>query len=279
MAETEASRTETDRATGGGAATEAGMFRTRPGGVRGPRRTRPEGSGDAGRRSTGRPNRWKVAFVTVLVLSVLSTATWVLLGSRLLVVRHVEVSGNRMVPRDRLVDVARIRLGLPMARLDTDAVRGRVRAVQEVESASVQRRWPATVRIVVRERVPIAVVERGGRFYQLDWQGVTVLSTPARPRGLPALSVTAPGPADPATIAALRVVHGLPAWLGRRLMAAEAPSPEAVTLRFDRALTVVWGPAERADEKIRLIQALRSTPTGRSARSIDVSSPEVVTTQ
>src|SRR5437868_8162803 len=103
-----------------------------------------------------RPSRWKAAFVALLVLGVLGAVTWVLLGSRLLVVRHVEVAGTGLAPSDRVVAAAGVRLGVPMVRLDTGEVRVRVEELREVESAKVERHWPATVRITVRERVPVA---------------------------------------------------------------------------------------------------------------------------
>lgn len=222
--------------------------------------------------------------MTLLVLTVLAVAAWVLLGSQLLVVRQVEVAGAKLVHRDRLVAAAGIRLGLPLARLDTDEVRARVQRVREVESATVRRVWPGTVRIEVRERVPLVVVERAGRFWQIDRFGVTVTESAQRPAALPVLNVAAPRPGDPATDAALRVVQELPERLARRLTAVDAPSPESVTLRFSAVgdtgpLTVVWGPPGRAEQKTRLVEALRRTPAGRSAHTIDVSSPEVVTTR
>ncbi|WP_433325004.1 cell division protein FtsQ/DivIB [Spirillospora sp. CA-294931] len=229
---------------------------------------------------TGRgANRWKVAFVTLLVVGVLGATTWVLLGSRLLVVRQVEVTGTQLAPRDRIVAAAGIRLGLPMVRLGTGSVRDRVEKLREVESAKVERRWPATVRIVVRERVPLVAVERAGRFYQLDRFGVAATDTPARPPRLPVLTAAAPGPSDPATLAALKVVGALPDRLGRRVTGVEAAGPEAVTLRLSGELTVVWGAPERADEKIRLVDALRKSAAGRAVRTIDVSSPDVAMTQ
>jgi cell division protein FtsQ len=224
-------------------------------------------------------SRWKAVFVTLLVVGVLGTAAWVLLGSRLLVVRHVEVIGTKIVPRGRVMAVAQVPLGAPMVRLRSDAVRDRVAGIQEVESVRVERRWPTTVRIVVRERVPVVVVERDQRFYQVDRFGVTVLTTRVRPRGLPALLVANPGPADAPTRAALKVWASLPSRIATRLTAIEAPSPESVTLRLTAGMTIVWGAPERAADKVRLIDALNRTSAGRAAHTIDVSSPEVVTTR
>ncbi|XVQ13818.1 cell division protein FtsQ/DivIB [Spirillospora sp. CA-255316] len=243
-------------------------------------------AGTRQRRSTPEPaardrrsSRWKAACVTLLVLGVLGTVAWVLLGSRLLVVRNVEVTGTALAPRDRIVATAGIRLGLPMARLGTGGVKARLERLREVESATVERHWPATVRIVVRERVPVAAVERAGRYYQLDRHGVAVADGPSRPPGMPALSSASPGPTDAATLAALRVLDDLPERLSARVSAVEAPSPESVTLRMAGGRTVVWGPAERSAEKVRLVEALQKSAAGRYARTIDVSSPEVVTTR
>lgn len=218
-------------------------------------------------------------FVILLVAGLAGLVAWLLLGSRLLVVRHVEVEGTRMVPRDRVLSAAGIRVGGPMVRLDVDTVDRQVEAARGVESATITRRWPGTVRIAIRERVPVVTVERGGRFHQLDRYGVLVLEGSVRPPGLPSLLVAAPGPADPATRAALDVRQGLPERYTSRLVTIEAPTAESVTLRLSTGKTVVWGSAERAEEKLRLLDALLGTAAGRAARSIDVSAPEVVTTE
>ncbi|MFC9974021.1 cell division protein FtsQ/DivIB [Spirillospora sp. NPDC127200] len=236
------------------------------------------GPPDAPRARRGR-GRWKVAFVTLLVAVLVAAVGWVLLGSRLLVVRNVEVIGTSLAPRDRVVAAADVRMGLPMVRLGTGDMRDRVERLREVRSAKVERHWPATVRITVRERVPVAVVERAGRFYQLDRDGVTVADSAARPPRLPALVAAAPGPADPAALAGLRVAAELPGALKQRLVEVSAPGPETVSLRLTGGLTVVWGAQGRTGEKARLLEALRKTAGGRAARTIDVSSPEVVTTR
>ncbi|MFD0905519.1 cell division protein FtsQ/DivIB [Actinomadura sediminis] len=222
--------------------------------------------------------RWKAVFVALLVVGVLGAVTWVLLGSRLLVVRQVEVGGTDLAPRDRITAAAGIDLGVPMARLDTGEIAARVERLREVESAEVERHWPGTVRIVVDERVPVAVFERGGRYHRIDGDGVVVADGTARPSGLPTLSVGAPGPSDAATLAALRVLTVLPDSLRGLVAEVEATAPEAVTLFLNDGRTVVWGEAGRADEKIRLLEALQRTEAGRAVRRVDVSSPDVLMT-
>ncbi|NDU73446.1 FtsQ-type POTRA domain-containing protein [Actinomadura sp. DSM 109109] len=218
-------------------------------------------------------------FVTLLVVGALGAVSWVLLGSRLLVVRHVEVTGTRLASADQVVAAAGIDLGTPMVRLRTGAVRDRVQRLREVESAEIERRWPGTVRVVVREREPVAVFRGGGRYHLLDRHGVTVADEDSRPEGLPTLTVASPGPSDRATLAALTVLTALPERLSGKLTEVEASGPEAVTLYMAGGQMVVWGGAERASEKIRLLDAVRRTAAGRAVRTVDVSSPEVLRTK
>jgi cell division protein FtsQ len=233
------------------------------------------------RRSAGaRPSsRWKVVFVGLLVAGVLGTAAWILLGSRLLVARKIEVTGEHLVTRDRVLAAARVRIGEPLARLNTGAVRDRVEGIQEVETASVERRWPATVRIVVRERSPVVVVQHDNRFLQIDRYGVTVITSAARPHGLPVLAVSSPTQTDPAMRAGLAVIGELPPWLSHRVVALAARSAEDVTVQLTGGVSVVWGAPERAPEKLRLLHGLLVQSPRRDVATIDVSSPEVVTTR
>jgi cell division protein FtsQ len=230
-----------------------------------------------------RARAWKAIFVAALVLGVFGTSAWVVFGSRVLVVRHVEVTGTHLVPKSQVIAAAGVRVGGSMINLDTGTVADKVAGIQQVESVRVERHWPTTLRIEVRERVPAVVAVRGGRYYQIDRFGVTVLATAARPRGLPELTVGAPNPSDPATAAALAVWRGLPDGFRRRVSAIGATDPEEVTLRLKSGVSVIWGAPERAAEKLRLVEALAGASglrtAGRSAHTIDVSSPEVVTTR
>jgi cell division protein FtsQ len=224
-------------------------------------------------------SRWKLLFVGLLVAGVLGTAAWILLGSRLLVARTIDVTGEHLVARDRVLAAARVRIGEPLARLNTGAVRDRIEAIQEVETARVERRWPATVRIVVRERRPVVVVQHDNRFLQIDRYGVTVITSAARPHGLPVLEVGNPTQTDPGMRAGLAVVGGLPPWLSHRVVGVAVRSAEDVTVRLTGGVSVVWGAPERAAEKLRLLHGLLVQTPSRGVTTIDVSSPEVVTTR
>ncbi|WP_460364718.1 cell division protein FtsQ/DivIB, partial [Actinocorallia lasiicapitis] len=179
----------------------------------------------------------------------------------------------------QVADAAQVRIGAPLARVDTGAVARRIAALREVEGVTVDRGWPTTLVITVRERRPVAVFPSAQGFAQVDAFGVTVITSRDRRGNLPVLAVAQPGPGDPATKAALGVLTALPTRLSSRLVTIEALSPQNVVLRLGGGITVVWGSAERPKEKVKLLDALLRTRAGRLAHTIDVSAPGVVTTR
>ncbi len=72
-------------------------------------------------------------------------------------------------------------MGTPLARLDTDEVADRVRALPSVASVDVRRSWPHTLVIEVTERTPVAVVAATDGFVVLDASGVVFNQVTARP--------------------------------------------------------------------------------------------------
>ncbi len=233
-------------------------------------------SATSGQRFTRRTlaRRWsrlRVLVVVGLVLVLAGVAGWVVLESTLLSVRTVEVTGTSRVTPAQVLAAADVPPATPLARVDTDAVARRVRALVAVRTVSVSRQWPRSVLIVVQERVPAAVQRRGSSYLLVDPSGVAFDTVRKRPKGLPL--VTAPG--EPAFRAALTVLTSVPAPVRRQLLEVRAASPEQVTLRLTRDRTVVWGSPERGDRKAAVLTALMS----RKARVYDVSAPDAPTTR
>ena len=210
----------------------------------------------------------------LLVLLLLAGSGYLALGTSVLAVRTVEVTGSREVPKAAVVAAADVPVGTPLARLDRSAIRARVvAALPAVATVSVERAWPSTMRLVVVERVPAAAVPYAGRHVLVDRTGVAYRTVGTVPAGLPILQVRRPGPADPATRAALTVLTGLPPDLRRRLQRIEAPTAEQVALLLRDGRRVVWGDASDPATKAAVVRVL----LGRPGRVIDVSSPGLAT--
>jgi cell division protein FtsQ len=219
----------------------------------------------------------RTVLLGVLALAVLGGACWALLGSSLLVVRHVEVVGDRLVTAGQVREAAKIKPGTPLVSVNTEAAAARVEQLPPVLSAAVSRSWPDTIVITVRERTPVLAVAAAGGGYQLvDRHGVVVRSAAHKPAGMPLLS---PAPAvlrgSPAVGAVATVVHQLPPAVRARLKWVSAASANAVTLHLAGRVTVLWGSAGRGAQKSAELTLLLRT----HARYYDISDPDTAVTR
>lgn len=229
---------------------------------------------DAG-PATRRRSRGRRAFAVALALTILAVAAWALLGSSVLVVRHVRVTGaGALVSADAVRSAARIPSGIPLVRVDGAAAARRVERLAPVLSARVSRSFPDTVVISVRQRTPALAVAVASGYALIDPAGVTVTVTGSAPGGLPLL--TTPPPVlrgSPAVRAAAEVVQGLPAPLRERVRSVSA-SASSVTLLLYGGLTVRWGGPAQGEQKAAELELLLHT----GARYVDVSDPATAVT-
>jgi cell division protein FtsQ len=230
------------------------------------------------RRSKGPRRRWHVVVAVLAVVGLIGGAAWAVLGSRLLAVRSVMVTGTHLVSEAEVLKVAGIRLGTPLIRVNTSQIAGRVVTIRQVQSVQVTRSWPDRVLIAIRERTPaLAVSAPGGGFDLVDPDGVTVLWAARRPARLPLYVTTeAVGSllGDPDVAAAAAVAAELPAQLRHSLASITAPNPDQVTLNLSNGITILWGSASDASAKAKELDLLMRT----HARYYDVSAPGTVMT-
>jgi len=243
-------------------------------------RTPPAGSAPRNKaRSRGRSRRrWRVALVALALAAIVGGAAWALLGSRLLAVRSVVVTGTRLVPQSEVLAVAGIVPGTPLIRVNTAQVAARVETIRLVQSARVTRSWPDRVVIAVRERTPaLALPAPGGGFDLVDPDGVIVQWAARQPHGLPVYLTTAVISSlrgDPDVGAAAAVLGELTARLRASVISVTAPSPDQVTLRLTHGVTVLWGGTDDAQQKAEALGVLMRT----HASYYDVSAPGTAVT-
>lgn len=216
---------------------------------------------------------WRSAFLALLTVGVVGIAAWLVFFSPVLGVRQIQVVGNAGLSAEQIRRAAQVADGRPLATVDVAEVEGRIGEIAQVESVTVSRGWPGTLRVEVVEREPVAVVPVGGRSALMDRHGVVTEVRDIAPPALPVLRVARPGPEDPATSAALAVVAALPENLARRVAEVLAPSAETVSLRLKDGRAIVWGGGDRPADKARILVTLLRRP----ADTYDVSSPDVVT--
>ncbi|MEV0228943.1 FtsQ-type POTRA domain-containing protein [Nonomuraea sp. NPDC050786] len=216
----------------------------------------------------------RTAFLVLLTAGVVGSAAWLVFFSPVLGVRSIEIVGNLTVPSERIKQQAGVADLHPLATVDLADVQNRVLGIRQLAGAKVDRIWPGTLKIEVVEREPVAAIPAGGRFAVVDKQGVVIEVKSAAPFMLPVLKVDTPATGDPATMAALQVIQAVPGEVAPKLREVRAGTAEGVTLKLSDGRTVIWGGADRSQEKGRILTSLLKR---EKATVYDVSSPDVVT--
>lgn len=186
--------------------------------------------------------------------------------------RSIEITGIAAVTAPEVLDAANVQPGTPLLQINTDQVADRVANIRRVASVRVQRQYPSTLRITIAERVPVAVKDFPDGPHLYDRDGVDFATGPPPP-SLPHLDVAAPGPTDSATTAALDVLTALRPEVVALVGQIAAPSVASITLTLVDGRVVVWGTADRTQEKADTLAALLTQP----GQVYDVSSPDLST--
>jgi cell division protein FtsQ len=227
----------------------------------------------AAERSARRRRLGRRAALVAAALLPLALLGWLLLSSPLLAVRTVAVSGTRRLTPAQVRAAADVVRGTPLARVDAAAVVRRVESLRAVAEVHVSRGWPSTLRVRVVERVPVAGVVTASGVQLVDASGLPFAAAPALPAGLVRLQVAKPGPADPATKAALAVLADLSPPMRGRVRIVRAASSSSVTLLLRDGRRVLWGGVGDTTLKLQATEALLRMP----GVFYDVSRPGVVT--
>ena len=210
--------------------------------------------------------RRSIAVITVLIGIFL---VWLVWFSPVLSVQRVEVAGVEGAAALEVLELADIPLGVPIARLDTNAPLQRVLTLQWLAAAEVRRGWPSQVVIAVQPRTAVARTKADGQWLGVDAQGVAFV--PPMPLGKGLIEVSGIGVA---LRAGVEVLGSLPADLLARVSSVSATTRDDVELTLNSGALVRWGSADEADFKSQVLTALLA----RRAQVYDVSAPELPTT-
>ena len=217
---------------------------------------------------------WRPVVASVLALLLTGGVVWLLFFSTVLAVAGVEVEGTSYLRSPQVVRVAGVPTGAPLARVDLDAIARRVSTLPAVRDVEVTRQWPDRVQIEVTERVPVAVVERGETYRGLDADGVVFRDFDQRPGSLPLITV-GDGVEQEALREAAGVVTVLRADIARLVDHVEVETVDRIMLVLRDRRRVLWGNAEQAADKARVLEVLLD----QKAQWYDVSVPGQPTTR
>lgn len=207
-------------------------------------------------------------------------AVWLVWFSTVLVVTDVEVEGMTTLRADTIRAQADVPLGVQLARLDTVSIETRVARMERIDKVDVRRRWPNTVLVSVKERVPVGWVVSDGKIRYVDRNGIDFRTVSREPEQLLEIRIETVDPLirHQALEAVTRVITFLRKAapdIYAQIRHASAATQDSVELRLTEKRTVVWGSAERNEEKAVVLRPLLRI----DAERYDVSAPELPTTK
>jgi cell division protein FtsQ len=132
-------------------------------------------------RVKARRRGWTSRTILVLQLAALPAAgliaAWTgyskVMASERLKVGHVEVRGSRFLSEGEVRELLGPAVGENILQLDINSLKSRLRASPWVADATVSRTLPDTLRVQIRERVPLALAELE-RLYLMDGDGALI---------------------------------------------------------------------------------------------------------
>lgn len=156
--------------------------------------------------------------------------------------------------------------GVPLTRLNMQAVARAVESNVAVRSASVSRRWPTSLRVSVTMRTGMAVEAASGGYWLVDDQGVAFQQVPSA-GDYPLATL----PEDRATGAAdIASALGALDEATRAQVASVTSTGTQVNFTLRGGQTVKWGTRGDAPQKARVLATLLANV---QASTYDVSSP------
>lgn len=232
----------------------------------------------AARRRAETIRRWRRPLFVVGGVLVVGLAVWAVWFSGILAVSKVVVSGETTLSEAQIREAADVPVGRPLIRVDTVEIESRVASMERVESVSVGRSLPGTVKIRVVEREAIAYARLGGQIRGLDRYGIAYRTFDSPPKGMLEVRVTV---ADPrrrqqtlvAVASVVRAIEDAP--LRKDVQLVTASSQDSIVLDLTKGREITWGSAGNAKRKIAVLGSLLQI----SAKVYDVSAPDQPTTR
>ncbi|WP_369200864.1 cell division protein FtsQ/DivIB [Streptomyces sp. PU-14G] len=225
------------------------------------------------------PRRRTLVLTLALVLPLGGFGTWALYGSPWLRAESVSVDGIRALTRSEVTRAAAVPLGEPLISVDKGAVQRRVRAaLPRVREVAAERTWPHGIALTVTERRPELVMEKAGKYVEVDAEGVRFATEDKPPKGVPLLAVEPKKDAAERYFSArrlrkeaARVATSLPDAVQDATRLVKVRSYDDITVRLTGDRTVRWGSAERGKAKATALTALMKA--AEDATHFDVTVP------
>lgn len=129
-------------------------------------------------KSTGRPRQKrrvinkKRVILSIFLLAIGAELVFALLTSPMFAVKNIKVVHNQTVSDRQVLQALRLPQDANIFRINKDSVLREVRRNPVVKEASLRRRIPTTLIVLINERRPLFILSTSGALYQVDSYGV-----------------------------------------------------------------------------------------------------------
>jgi cell division septal protein FtsQ len=222
----------------------------------------------------------KRLFFLVVFAGLAATGGVIFWNSSALKLKRVEVAGNRHIAKEELASATGLSAGAPLLEIKTNQVARRLETLPWVMDAKVERVIPSKLRITVVERTPIASVAAGGKSYLVDREGVVLKEGGGLELSIGGLPLKALTVGQRVSLRqfkeVLTVLDGLEKSLRPKVKSVEATSVDRITLKLSDGTSVLFGAAEKIDQKNYALTAIfaESVKEGTRLVSVDVRVPD-----
>jgi len=198
-------------------------------------------------------------------------AVWAVWFSPLFSTKSVQVTGNSQASVEQIIEAAQVPIGTPLARVDTAAIKDRVKQVPVVADASVSRDLNGVIEISVTERVAVYTISVSSQYLLVDSTGTGFLTVPSAPDSLPMVKLTVDDSeqSQRLMVDAATIIAALPDSVRASMTVMSAETPDTFTIDLANGAQILWGSAEESDLKAQVIDGLLNV----DAHYYDVSSP------
>ncbi|MDA7598786.1 FtsQ-type POTRA domain-containing protein [Alphaproteobacteria bacterium] len=146
---------------------------------------------------------WSIIGVTMVTMGAYAAMDRDQLGDRIVTftgtaglnLQKIKVEGRAHTPHELLLEVSALKRGQPIYSIDLRTLHERLSAIGWIEDVTVERRMPSTIRIILQERVPVALLQTPSGHELIDQSGAVI--TGASPEDFSHLTVVSGDGAAP----------------------------------------------------------------------------------
>lgn len=224
---------------------------------------------------------------TAGLLGLLVALVAVLYFSPLLTIHHIQVERNDLLTEERAQELLQPLYGRPLPQVGNAQVQELLADEPVVEDVIVQGELPDTLTVEIIEHPPVAEVLEGDELLFFNEHGEVIRSftdpeaSAADGYATPRISEEAALQDEDVFATIVSVLGELPAGAREALDSATAESIDSVRLILDDGRTIVWGGADRGQEKAAVLEAVLATEAEdfTEVDTIDISTPDTPVTR